>query len=81
MKPDYGSVYRAALALGVLCMILLLGEKTMVDEIGREYLWGWKVTGEWIILYVFLAIQLLYNALIILKLYRICKARPAAAGA
>ncbi len=69
------------LALGVLCMILLLGEKTMVDEIGREYLLGWEVTGEWIILYVFLAIQLLYNTLIILKLYRIRKTRPAAAGA
>jgi hypothetical protein len=58
------------LALGALCLILLMGEKAMVDEIGREYLLGWEVVGEWIILYVFLAIQLLYNVVILRRVYR-----------
>jgi len=61
---------RGALALGVLCLILLVGEKAMVDEIGRECLLGWEVIGEWIILYVFLAIQLLYNVVILRRVYR-----------
>jgi len=61
---------RGILALGALCLILLVGEKAMVDEIGREYLQGWEVTGEWIILYVFLAIQLFYNIVILRRLYR-----------
>jgi uncharacterized membrane protein YfcA len=58
------------LALGALCLILLLAEKVMADEIGREYLQGWEVVGEWIILYVFLAIQLLYNFVILRRVYR-----------
>jgi hypothetical protein len=64
-KRDMG-----VLALGTLCLILLAGEKVMVDEIGREYLLGWEVVGEWIILYVFLVIQLLYNVVILRRVYR-----------
>jgi hypothetical protein len=64
-KGDYG-----VLALGTLCLLLLVGEKAMVDEIGHEYLLGWEVVGEWIILYVFLAIQLLYNIVILRRVYR-----------
>lgn len=58
------------LILGGSCLILLLGEKAMIDEIGREYLLRWEVLGEWIILYVFLTIQLLYNLVILQKLFR-----------
>ncbi len=58
------------LGLGAFCLILLVGEKALVDEIGREYLLGWEVVGEWVILYVSLAIQLLYNVLILLRVYR-----------
>jgi hypothetical protein len=61
---------KGILALGVLCMILLIGEKVMVDEIGRETLLGWEVTGEWIILYIFLAIQLFYNFVILRRMHR-----------
>ncbi len=53
------------IALGVLCLLLLIGEKTMADEIGRESLLGWETLGEWIILYIFLFIQLAYNSVII----------------
>lgn len=64
-KGDYG-----VLALGALCLFLLVGEKAMVDEIGRECLLGWEVVGEWIILYVFLAIQLFYNVVILRRVHR-----------
>jgi hypothetical protein len=61
---------RATLILGTLCLLLLIGEKAMVDEIGREYLLGWEVLGEWIILYTFLTNQLLYNLIILMQLFR-----------
>ncbi len=58
------------LFIAVLSIISLFGAKVMVDEIGREYILGWEVIGEWIILYVFLTFHLVYNFLIILKLIR-----------
>jgi len=58
------------LLLGGICLILFLGEKVMVDEIGREYSLGWEVLGEWFILYLFLMMQLFYNILILLLTYR-----------
>lgn len=58
---------KLTLLFGGLCLILLLGEKTMIDEIGREYLMGWEVLGEWIILYLFLTTQLAYNLVILLQ--------------
>lgn len=61
----------ATLVLGVLCPFLLLGEKVMVDEIAREYRLGWEVLGEWIILYVLLTIQLIYNLVVFLQLLRV----------
>jgi len=61
---------QATLVLGALCLFLLIGEKAMVDEIGREYLLGWEVLGEWIILYAFLTIQLIYNLVILMQLFR-----------
>ncbi|MGD9125345.1 MAG: hypothetical protein PVG60_09640 [Desulfarculaceae bacterium] len=72
---------KGLLALGALCLVLMLGEKAMVDEIGREYPLGWEVLGEWIILYVFLAIQLVYNVLILRRAYRSRLARRSEAKA
>lgn len=61
--------YGAILLLGAFCLALLVGEKVLVDEIGREYQLGWEVLGEWIILYTFLTIQLIYNIVILFKLF------------
>jgi hypothetical protein len=61
---------KATWILGALSLFLLIGEKAMVDEIGREYLLGWEVLGEWIILYDFLTIQLIYNLVILMQLFR-----------
>jgi hypothetical protein len=66
----------AVLTLGALCLILLVGEKVMADEIGREYLLGWEVVGEWVILYVFLTIQLIYNVIILRRVYHVCRSAP-----
>lgn len=60
-----------SLILGVSCIILMLGEKVMVDEIAREYRLGWETIGEWIILYGFLFVQLFYNILIFYNLFRV----------
>ncbi|MCH8276179.1 MAG: hypothetical protein IIA50_01365 [Bacteroidetes bacterium] len=52
---------------GVACIILLYGQKSMIDELGRERPTGWDRTGEWVILYILLCIQLVYNTLILLR--------------
>ena len=69
---------KAMLVLGVLCPFLFLGEKVMVDEIAREYRLGWEVLGEWIILYVLLTTQLIYNLVILLQLLRANRERRSA---
>ncbi len=56
--------------LAATCIVLLLGDKIMADEIGREYQLGWEVLGEWIILYIFLTTQLVYNVVIFFQLFR-----------
>jgi hypothetical protein len=53
-----------ALLWGVLCLLLLAGEKVMIDEIARETRLGWETLGEWIILYGFFTTQLFYCAYI-----------------
>lgn len=70
-----GTRDKATLALGALCLFLLIGEKAMIDEIGREYLLGWEVLGEWLILYIFLTTQLIYNLVILLQLFKNFHAR------
>lgn len=58
------------LLLGLFCILLLIGTKVLSDEIAREYRLGWETTGEWIILYLFLAFQLAYNGLVFFQIYR-----------
>ncbi len=60
----------AALILCLICLFMFIGEKVMLDEIGRETALGWETFGEWIILYTFLFTQLVYNSIIITKLFR-----------
>ena len=43
---------------GAFCLLFMIGEKVMIDEIAREWQMGWETTGEWVILYFFLTIQL-----------------------
>ncbi len=50
---------------GLFCIVFLFGDKVMIDELGREYLPGGKLQGEWILLFLFLSLQLLYNLFIV----------------
>jgi len=61
-KPSPGAPLLAL--FGALCLILMAAEKVMVDEIGREMELGWETTGEWIILYGLLAVQLVYHLMV-----------------
>ncbi|HEY4761562.1 MAG TPA: hypothetical protein VIH42_13350 [Thermoguttaceae bacterium] len=58
-----------ALALGALCMIFLIVDKVMIDEIGREYRLGWETLGEWIILYSAMTVQLIYGLVVFTYLF------------
>jgi hypothetical protein len=59
----------AALVLGALCMILLIIDKVMIDEIAREYPLGMSTQGEWIILYAAMSIQLIYGLLVLAQIF------------
>lgn len=49
---------------GVTCIILMIGVKIMLDEIGRTDPMG-EAAGEWIVLFVLLSIQMVYNYVIL----------------
>lgn len=59
-----------ALTGGIVCTLLLGGEKVMIDEIARETRLSMGAGGEWAVLYVGLTIQLMYNLFVILHLRR-----------
>jgi hypothetical protein len=68
------------LALGAVCVVLLVGEKAMADEIGRGTEFGLEVVGEWVGLYVFLTVQALYNVVILRRLYEDSRVRDDGVG-
>jgi len=55
----------ALLIFGVLCLFLFIGEKIMIDEIGREMNLGWETSGETVILTIMLALHLVYTMTIL----------------
>ena len=67
-QPRRGAPGRAL--FGALCLIATAAEKVMVDEIGREMNMNWETTGEWIILYGLLAVQLVYHIVFLRFLLR-----------
>ena len=44
----------------IFCIIGLMGQKVMLDEVANEYYLGWNVQGEWIIFLGLLSLQLVY---------------------
>lgn len=50
---------------GMFCLLLLPVDKVMIDEIGKEYLQYKEFIGEWVILYLSLSVQFLYNIFVI----------------
>jgi hypothetical protein len=57
-------------ALGIVCVILLMGDKVLLDEIGRETRLGWETLGEWIILYILLTVQLVFCIAVAVRVLR-----------
>jgi len=53
---------------GSFSLFLFIGEKVMLDEISHEYFADWSITGEWVIFYIFIVIQLIYNLIILFRL-------------
>ena len=52
------------IGLGILCLVMMMAEKIMADEIAHETLAGWSIQGEYIMLYGMLVLQLIYNLLV-----------------
>ena len=55
------------LMASVLCIVMLFGQKTMIDEIARHYRFKWESNSEWIMLYFFYTLQLVFNIVIFVK--------------
>ena len=51
------------LILGMICLVGMGGQKVMLDEVAHELDAGLAWLGEFIILYIILALQLLYAGL------------------
>ncbi len=58
-----------ALIWGILCIILFMAEKVMIDEIARETRFGMETFGEWMILYILLTMQFLYGIFIVFRIF------------
>jgi hypothetical protein len=59
------SFYIFTLFLCGICILLMMGEKVLYDEIAREYMLGSEVLGEGIILYIFFCVQLTFNLIML----------------
>lgn len=59
------SIKGILLAFCGLCIILLLVDKVLIDEIGNQYSEDLSITGEFLMLYSSLLIQLIYTSLIL----------------
>ncbi len=53
---------------GIACLIFLVGEKVIIDEIAREWRMGWETMGEGVILYGFFTVQLGFNLFMLAQL-------------
>lgn len=70
-KSDYSRALDSVLfGLGVLCIVMMMAEKIMADEIAHETTTGWNIQGEYLILYGMFLLQLVYNLLICKRLFQ-----------
>lgn len=54
--------------IGLLCIVMMMAEKVMVDEIAHETSVAWSLQREYLMLYSMLFLQLTYNLLIGMRL-------------
>jgi len=58
------------LVFAIICMIGLMGQKVMLDEVAHEYHLGWNIQGEWYIFLGLLSLQLVYSLITAFVLLR-----------
>jgi hypothetical protein len=58
------------LIFAIICMIGLMGQKVMLDEVAHEYALGWSIQGEWVLFLALLSLQLIYSVLTLIHLFR-----------
>jgi hypothetical protein len=54
--------------IGILCIVMMMTEKVMADDIAHETISGWRIQGEYLMLYGMLFLQLIYNLSIGMRL-------------
>ena len=59
-KVQPGGTFWSMASMGLFCLILMLAEKVMIDEVAHEWQPGRGLETEAVILYVLLIIQLVY---------------------
>lgn len=52
------------MGLGILCIVMMIAEKVMADEVAHETVAGWSVQGEYLLLYGMLVPQFIFNLLV-----------------
>jgi hypothetical protein len=67
-KSKRDSIFATYVLLAsVLCIVMLFGQKTIIDEIAHQYRLKWESNNEWLIVYLFFILQLIFNLLILVK--------------
>jgi len=54
--------------LGILCIVMMMAEKVMIDDIAHETAVAWSIQREYLMLYGMLFLQLIYNLLMGMRL-------------
>lgn len=60
----------AAITIGIISGLMILGDITLLSDIGKEYQAGWQTRGEWWILFISYALHILSLVLGIIALIR-----------
>ena len=59
-----------AIVIGILSGIMILGDITLLSDIGKEYAQGWQTRGEWIVLFVSYGLHVLSLVLVFIVLFK-----------
>lgn len=54
--------------MGTFCIVMMMAEKVMADDIAHETASGWRIQGEYLMLYGMLFLQLIYILLMGMRL-------------
>jgi hypothetical protein len=60
----------SAITIGIISGLMILGDITLLSDIGKEYQTGWQTRGEWWILFASYALHILSLVLGIIALFR-----------